>query len=92
MCVCADWFEPLLVAHTTLLEITCRGSFKPRVASAVIFFDGGYVVVDAVFIVEPVVYGSFVFWYLFAVEERKRELVTFYVSCCCCVAVLVTLY
>ena len=24
--VCAGWSEPLLVAHTTLLEITCRGS------------------------------------------------------------------
>ena len=57
-------------------------------ASAVI----GYVVIDAVFIVEPVVYGSFVFWCVFAVEERKRELITFYLSCCCCVAVLVTLY
>ena len=25
--VCADWSEPLLVAHTTLLEISCRGSY-----------------------------------------------------------------
>ena len=25
--VCAGWSEPLLVAHTTLLEISCRGSF-----------------------------------------------------------------
>ena len=24
--VCASWSEPLLVAHTTLLEISCRGS------------------------------------------------------------------
>ena len=24
--VCADWSEPLLIAHTTLLEISCRGS------------------------------------------------------------------
>ena len=24
--VYADWSEPLLVAHTTLLEISCRGS------------------------------------------------------------------
>ena len=24
--VCAGWSEPLLVAHTTLLEIPCRGS------------------------------------------------------------------
>ena len=23
---CADWSEPLLVAHTTLLEISCHGS------------------------------------------------------------------
>ena len=22
-----NWFEPLLVAHTTLLEISCHGSF-----------------------------------------------------------------
>ena len=25
--VCAGWSEPLLVAHTTLLEISCRGTF-----------------------------------------------------------------
>ena len=25
--VCTGWSEPLLVAHTTLLEISCRGSF-----------------------------------------------------------------
>ena len=24
--VCAGWSEPLLVAHTTMLEISCRGS------------------------------------------------------------------
>ena len=24
--VCAGWSEPLLVAHTILLEISCRGS------------------------------------------------------------------
>ena len=24
--ICAGWSEPLLVAHTTLLEILCRGS------------------------------------------------------------------
>ena len=28
LCVCAGWFEALLVAHTTLLEISCRGSYK----------------------------------------------------------------
>ena len=26
--VCAGWSEPLLVAHTTLLKISCRGSIK----------------------------------------------------------------
>ena len=26
--VCAGWSEPLLVAHTTLLEISCLGSYK----------------------------------------------------------------
>ena len=26
--ICAGWSEPLLVAHTTLLEISCRGSFS----------------------------------------------------------------
>ena len=26
--VCAGWSESLLVAHTTLLEISCRGSFR----------------------------------------------------------------
>ena len=27
LCVCAGWSEPLLVARTTLLEISCHGSF-----------------------------------------------------------------
>ena len=27
LCVCAGWSEPLLVAHTTLLEISCHGSY-----------------------------------------------------------------
>ena len=27
LCVCAGWSEALLVAHTTLLEISCTGSF-----------------------------------------------------------------
>ena len=27
LCTCAGWSEPLLVAHTTLLEITCSGSY-----------------------------------------------------------------
>ena len=26
LCVCTGWSEPLLVAHTALLEISCRGS------------------------------------------------------------------
>ena len=26
LCICAGWSEPLHVAHTTLLEISCRGS------------------------------------------------------------------
>ena len=26
--VCAGWSEPLLVAYTTMLEISCRGSYK----------------------------------------------------------------
>ena len=26
LCFCTGWSEPLLVAHTTLLEISCRGS------------------------------------------------------------------
>ena len=25
--VCAGWSEPMLVAHTILLEISCRGSY-----------------------------------------------------------------
>ena len=25
--VCPGWSEPLLVAHTTLLDISCQGSF-----------------------------------------------------------------
>ena len=27
LCICTGWSEPLLVAHTTLLEISCRCSF-----------------------------------------------------------------
>ena len=27
--VCTGWSEPLLVAHTTLSEISCHGSFVP---------------------------------------------------------------
>ena len=26
--LCAGWSEPLLVTHTTLLEISCRSSFE----------------------------------------------------------------
>ena len=29
--VCAGWSAPLLVAHTTLLEISCRGSYDSTV-------------------------------------------------------------
>ena len=29
--VCAGWSEPLLVAHTTLLKISCRGSNMSKV-------------------------------------------------------------
>ena len=29
--VCAGWSEPLLVAQTTLLEISCHGSAKKKV-------------------------------------------------------------
>ena len=29
--VCADWSEPLLVAHTTFLEISCLGSFLTEI-------------------------------------------------------------
>ena len=25
--VCAGWSEPLLIAHATLMEISCRGSY-----------------------------------------------------------------
>ena len=28
--ICAGWSEPVLIAHTTLLEISCRGSFVNR--------------------------------------------------------------
>ena len=30
--VCAGWSEPLLVAHTKLSEISCRGSYARGVA------------------------------------------------------------
>ena len=28
--VCAGWSEPLLIAHTTLFEISCRGSYAQK--------------------------------------------------------------
>ena len=31
--VCAGWYEPLLVAHTTLLEISCTGSINKQGSS-----------------------------------------------------------
>ena len=40
--ICAGWSEPLLVAHTTLLVISCRGSnlkvLGPIKSSAVVLF------------------------------------------------------
>ena len=27
LCICAGWSEPLLAAHTTLLQISCHGSY-----------------------------------------------------------------
>ena len=33
LCVCACWSEPLLVAHTTLLEISFRGSYMDLLAA-----------------------------------------------------------
>ena len=34
--VCAGWSEPLLVAHTTLLEISCRGSNNIALKDAIV--------------------------------------------------------
>ena len=34
--LCAGWSEPLLVAHTTLLEISCRGSI---IKKAVLYIE-----------------------------------------------------
>ena len=31
--ICAGWSEPLLVAHSTLLEISCHGSHVSRIAN-----------------------------------------------------------
>ena len=40
--VCAGWSEPLLVAHTTLLEIPCCGSYvNALIAKAQKAEDGG---------------------------------------------------
>ena len=35
--VCAGWSEPLLVAHTSLLEISCHGSFHPVCGNQFLF-------------------------------------------------------
>ena len=32
--LCAGWSEPLLVAHSTLLEISCHGSFKDAIPAS----------------------------------------------------------
>ena len=39
--ICTGWYEPLLVAHTTLLEISCRGSYV-----SVIFFQYTYLLTN----------------------------------------------
>ena len=36
-CWCAGWSEPLLVAHTTLLEISCRGSNNIALKDAIVW-------------------------------------------------------
>ena len=36
--VCAGWSEPLLVAHATLLEISCRGSIIVSVLTCLSFY------------------------------------------------------
>ena len=48
--VCADWSEALLVAHTTLLEISCCGSFVILTSSSLsfLFFPDYLEVVTAV--------------------------------------------
>ena len=43
--VCAGWSEPLLVAHTTLLEISCHGSVMILLPSAdltKIYFENSF--------------------------------------------------
>ena len=40
--VCAGWSEPLLVAHTTLLEISCRGSFQDHDVAHSIGVQNGF--------------------------------------------------
>ena len=37
--VCAGWSEPLLVAHTTLFEISCRGSVKAAYSVTMNIFE-----------------------------------------------------
>ena len=37
--VCAGWSEPLLVAHTTLLEISCHGSIRKKVPTCYNYVD-----------------------------------------------------
>ena len=43
--ICAGWSEPLLVTHTTLLEISCHGSFYPH---AFLKKRRGYIVIASV--------------------------------------------
>ena len=37
LCICAGWSEPLLVAHTTLLEILCHGANDQHAPLGTIF-------------------------------------------------------
>ena len=80
--VCAGWSEPLLVAHTTLLEISCHGSnvnknshhIRPfRLLS--VLRRGDSVVVDLLNNVLPTVFGSSVHSSFAIVLKRKTKLV-----------------
>ena len=39
LCVCGGWSDPLLVAHSTLLEISCHGSYAKDIAQRCYFQD-----------------------------------------------------
>ena len=62
--VCAGWSEPLLVSHTTLLEISCHGSFVSWKMCLGLWFVNVYRILPV-----TVTVNVFKFWTLVALQN-----------------------